>query len=305
MTIEEIKNELRRLKKEIQLKWRNIIQLKLENKISKEDVIDYKYNTLIPILDKVTDVSILAVELEKTELYPSIIEFFKNTTELSTYYTRQDNVRMDFNYSQQDEEVLSILLPGFESAVRMLVIGTIAIIEKDFNFISKLGDEDVAWVKTVDGNIIFKSIYYYPWFESGWGAGSLITYFDEALKRISNDKLLKERYFSISVSEPIKYLCQFNLLQALKVEIKNQNDWKDGFPFFPNFARFRFSYVNDLLLEIIHNPTIITNSFGIEEDKIKDFLKIYINFITKDFNMGGLPWLDYLPTSLSKYLKSA
>lgn len=285
--------------KDIKVHWERLLLEYTEASLSKDRVRSFKTDILIPALDRITDLAVLIVERKRQDLYGQLAAFLRSVTDLSTYYQRQTK-NIGFNYSSETEH-LSFLLPGYEATVRMLTIGSVAVAENAYDFISLLGNEQVVWLRRDDGTKVNRSIFSYPWYENGWGAGNLTTFFEEAKKRLEEDQQVRERYFSLIDDSHIDALCQFNFLQAMKVEMLGQNDWERlGFPFFPNFARYHFTRTEDVIAEFKNRDPELLKAFPVSNDGFEGFLMKYMKHIRE--NSRYLHAWAVLPKWFEEYL---
>ena len=295
--------KFRTLNKEIKISWEELlVKYQKEGKDAKEDVRAFKSNILIPTLDKVTDLTALIIEQGRDDLYREVSNFLKNIIDLSTVYRRQQGTSISFNFSSETEH-LSILLPAYEATVRMHIIGSIAVAENAYNFISILGDQEVISHIDENGRKVSLSIFYFPWYTDGYGAGNLHTFFEDAKKRLSEDQVIKERYFSLLKDTYINALCEFDFLQCVKLEILDQNNNDLGYPRFPNFARYRFDRVEDIIEKFIKQESDLKNTFPISKNDFKCFLLKYVNYVQNKYASFGHYWnLSLLPEWFKEYL---
>lgn len=301
MTDYDFVEKFRTSNKDIKIHWdRLLLKYQKEGKSIKDDVRAFKSSILIPILDKITDLSILILERKREDLYSEISIFLGNIINFSTMYQRKQGTSISFNLSSETEH-LSSLLPAYEATVRMHIIGSIAVAENAYNFISLLGDQQVISHTGADGRKVYLSIFFFPWFTSEYGAGNLTTFFEDAIKKLSEDQLIKERYFSLLKDSYIDALCQFDFLQCVKLEIIGQITNVVGHPRFPNFGRYKFERVEKIVEEFIKKNPNLTNSFPISEGDFKTFLAKYVRYIQNDFRSFGLGW-KLLPGWFKDYI---
>ena len=293
--------KIRTSAKEIKIHWERLLaKCQTEGKSIKDDVRTFKSEILIPILDKISDLSVLILERKRVDLYPEICTFIKNIIDYSTIYQRQKGISIGFNFSSETEH-LSSLLPAYEATVRMYIIGSIAVAENVYDFVSLLGDQQVISHIDSKGRKVYLSIFFIPWFTSGYGAGNLTTFFEDAKKKLSNDKILKERYFSSLKDSHIDALCQFDFLQCVKLVMLNQNTNDLGHPRFPNFGRYEFQRIEDIIEKFIKKDKNLIKSFPIAESEFKTFLSGYVEYILRDIRSFGLTW-RLLPEWFKNYI---
>jgi len=180
-------------------------------------------------------------------------------------------------------------------------VGSIAVVDNVYDFVSLLGDERVVLLRKSDGEKLYRSIFYYPWYENGWGAGNLTNFFEDARKKLSEDEQIRERYFSLVDDSYVDSLCQFNFLQCVKIEILGENDWGWGFPFYPNFARDYFNRVEDIVIKFKNRDPDLLSAFPISENDFRNLLAKYVEHIGKHWDLFG-PFWRALPKWFQEYL---
>lgn len=299
----DILEEISSLGKKIKVQWEKLqVEYNEKRGTIKDNVREFKSVMLIPILDKIVDLGAVIIESRREDLYHEIGRFFKNMIDLSTMYRVQKGTSIRFNLSSGTEQ-LGSLLPAYEATVRMHILGAIAIAERDFNFISKLGDQKVVSHENRDGEKINMSIYFFPWFTDGYGAGNLTTFFEEAKIILSGDKFLIERYFSPLKDIHINALCQFDFLQCIKLELLQQIRNDMGYYRFPNFGRYPFDRVDEIIQRIINQDDTIIKDFPISVEEFRRFMKEYVSYIQEDFRAFGPYWhLDLLPKHFVRFI---
>ena len=76
------------LDKDLKIHWERTLLKNSEGNLKKDDLREFKSEILIPILDKITDLSLVILERQRKELYEPLRKFFKNCINYSTYYQR-------------------------------------------------------------------------------------------------------------------------------------------------------------------------------------------------------------------------
>ncbi len=288
------------LEKDVKINWERLLLKYKNHELNKENIREFKSEILIPNLDKVTDLAIVIVERKRADLYPTLINFLKNLVFYSSYYQR-NKLGIRFNFSSETEH-LSVLLPAYEATVRMYMIGAVAIAQENYFFISELARTNIQWMDDENGKKLYRSILFHPWFDSDFGAGNLTTYFEDAKKRLSEDNILLERYFSLITDNYVDCLCQFDFLVGLKIQLLGQ-DKLTYFPYYPNYARYYFNRTQEIIQKLISREENITKYFQISEKDFKFYLKDLIDYCQKHNSGWQYSWLDTLPNWLGNYVK--
>ena len=81
----------------------------------------------------------------------------------------------------------------------------------------------------------------------------------------------------------------------------NQNTNDLGHPRFPNFGRYEFQRIEDIIEKFIKKDKNLIKSFPIAESEFKTFLSGYVEYILRDIRSFGLTW-RLLPEWFKNYI---
>lgn len=293
---------IKSFEKELKVNWERLISNYKEGGLDIEQLREFKADTLIPILSQIIDLSFLVIERKKKDLYDPIVKFFRDVINYSTYYQRNKH-GLNFNFSSETEH-LSVLLPGYEGTVGLFMVGAVASVEENYEFVSMVASKNVLWLINNKGKKIYKSIVFYPWFENRFRVGNLTSFFEEAKKRLYGDELLKERYFSLIDDVHVDHLCQYDFLARLRVDMMGQNE-EVSFPYFPNFARYEFSRIEELIQRFVNREERLVASFPITESDFRNYMNSFMERLKISDIRYEYEWLEDLPDWFYEFLNSS